>query len=503
MSNASLLEKELPSNEDAENTCLGSIILDNEVIDICVKYFGPEDLYNPFSRAVYKAMLTLRQEQKPIDPITIGEELKREGPIDSFGGVSRITQLTFGVPIISNIEEYAQAIKTHSLTRQAIRLCTNIQRDLLSDDVDPATIIGKLEQKAIHLSTALNVERKDDPIGFARVNDIVPSMREQFERYHRNEASGVKTGMDNLDTMLDGGGLQGKATYLIAGAEKSGKTSLALDWMEDIVTQQNKTALIVTLEMSKETLAKRLYSKHTGIPYYMFRPGFYDSPTDNVYTRAIEGLEKFSKYPFKITDNLFRMDAIARYCAKEVEQGFKEGNTPVGVILLDYLQLITPTGTHGNREQQVASVSRDIKLLSADLDVPIVVMSNMNRVGMAEGQEPDTYNLRDSGSLAFDAEAVMFVHNPAYVPGKPYERQEITDMVLILARQRNGPTGRIPLKFIGPYMQFMTESQYAKSFGDPKTDKRIPESKGQLFERKAEIENLWDEDDDEWSTNGN
>lgn len=499
--NQELLEKSLPSAEDAETACLGSIILDNECIDTCMKYFGPSDLYSPHNNRVYAAMIELRQSGKVIDPIVIGDIMKRDGSLESFGGVSRITNLTMGVPhySIESLEEWAKKIRTHSLTRQAIRLCNNITRDLLSDDVDAEYAIGKLEQKAIHISTALNNERKDDPIGFTEVNAIIPTIRAQFERYNRGESTGVKTGMRELDDKLDGGGLQGKAAYLVAGAEKSGKTSLALDWLEDIVTQQNKTGLIVTLEMSKETLLKRLYSKHTGIPYYMFRPGFYDTAKDNVYTRAIEGLDAFGKFPFKITDNLFQMDAIARHVSKEVEMGFKDGNTPIGAVLIDYLQLITPSGSHGNREQQVASVSRGIKMLSNDLDVPIIVMSNMNRVGMAEGQEPDTYNLRESGSLAYDAEAVMFVHDPAYVPGKAYVRPEVADMVLILSRQRNGPTGRIPLKFIGPYMQFMTEPQYLKAFGNQKVDQNVPSSKGQLFEKQAEIENLWEMDDDEWS----
>lgn len=495
------LDKPLPSSDEAEQVCLGSVILNNEVMERVIKFLDPHDFYSPVNRKFYEAMVELYNDgEQPIGPITISETLKTHNvQPETYGGAARITNLAMGLPSLSEIDKYVKIVKTHSAARDAIRLCNAITRDLLAGDVDTQEVLDKAEHRILQLNNSVSVEKTGSIEGFVSVNEIVPTIREQFERYHRGETTGVPTGMKPLDDMLDGGGLQKKATYVLAGAEKTGKTSLALEWVRSITIDQGKCVPVVTLEMSKETMTKRLYSMHTGIPYYMFRPGFYDSANDNPYTRAIQGLDKFAKYPFRIADSLFTWSQIQRYCTRLVEDGHKEENPEVGAIVLDYLHLITLDTTNSpNREREVGQISRNIKMLSSDLEVPIIALSSLNRVNMAEGQEPEPYNLRDSGSLAYDAEAIMFLHNPAYKPGKPYEPREVTDMVLIMSRQRNGPSGRIPLKFIGPYMSFMTESQFAQHFAGTVKTASMPESKGSLFDREQVTEKLWEADDDEW-----
>ncbi len=487
---------EFPEADSAETGCLGSVFLDNETMPDIVSIIGPEDFFNPNNRRVFSAMCKLYERSELIDPILVGEVMKKEGSLESYGGVARLLDLIRGVPLHLDVKDLARLIKKASVSRQAIRIFATGTRDILAGDLEVSEILGRIENRVLKFNNELAGESSTDPSGFVPASSLVETLRTQFENYNAGIATGVKSGMERLDNNLDGGGFQRKGVYLVAGAEKSGKTSLALDWIEDIVTVQALTALIVTLEMSKETLLKRLYAKHTGIPYYMFRPGFYDGNGDKPYSRALEGLAKFGEYPFLITDNLFDMESIERHCSRAIEQGHKAGNTEVGIIFLDYLQLIVSTARQFNsREAEVSWVSRRIKRMAADLDVPVVVMSNMNRTNLnQDGSEPDTYNLRDSQQLAFDAEAVMFVHDPAYTPGKPYQRPEIADMLLLLSRQRNGPTDRIPLKFIGPYMQFMTEDQYAVYSGGD-----VPETKGQRLDKQKKQEDLWDEDDEEWS----
>lgn len=489
------IEHSLPNSDDAEQLCLGSILLDNEQIDLCMKYFGPEDLYSPFRRHIFAAMVELRQQGQVIDHVTIIENIKaRDKNADNWLSGTEIVNLTFGLPYNVNLTEAAQTIKKHSISRQAIRLANHVTRDLVAGDVDPSEVIAHLEQQAMQLSTKLDLQRTEGSTGFIELAQISPVVQAQFEAYHRGEATGVQTGMHELDHILDGGGLQRKGTYVVGGREKSGKTSLALGWCGDIVISQHKSALIVTLEMSKEGIFKRLYSQYTGIPYYMFRPGFYDTNLDNPYTRAIQGLAEFSKFPFRVSDNLFTMESIYRHCAKAIELGHKPGNTPVGVIMLDYLQLIGMDDSRLSTVERVTRVSRWIKMLASDLDVPVIVMSSLNRTGLSdEGREPDVDNLRDSGSIAFDAEAVVFVHNPSYIPGKPYVQKQITDYILILSRQRNGPTARINMKLIGPYMQFITETDYNK-YQSHKDG--MPMSKGQQVLQEREVDDLWDTDDE-------
>lgn len=498
-----LLENPLPSSEESEQVCVGAVILDNSCMEINMKFFGPEDLYNPFHRRVYSAMIQLHHEGKLIDPITIGEILKKEGSLETMGGVSRITDLAFGLPNFTagTIEEYAIIIRKMSIKRATVRLCTRVANDMLGNDPNytEEEILAHLEQKVLQLNSAISNEGTDVPHGFIAAQDITPLLKDHFEQLHRGEATGISTGMKVVDDDLDGGGLQRKGSYLIAGSEKSGKTSLALDWASHIAAVAKKAVLIVTLEMSKEVLLKRIYSAHTGIPYYMFRPGFHDSPTNKAYTKALEGLDEFGKLPFLIADNIFEWGAIKRHVTREVEKGHKAGQTEIGLVIFDYLQLMNVSGVYDTRAR-VETVSRGIKQLGSELDVPTLTMSSMNRLkfGDSENPEPTVDNLRDSGQLGYDAEGIFLLHNPALVPGKPYIPKDITDITLILARQRNGPMGRYNLKFMGKYMQFMTEADFMKHHGTQDVDQNYGGTKQTARVNDDRILNLWDADDDEW-----
>lgn len=494
-----MIDKPLPSNDEAEKVILGAIILDNGVIDYVDTILVPDDFYSPLNRKIFHGMLECKKLHKQIDPITVGEVLRKDGSLDSVGGVSAILGLTTGLPNFTNVEEYVATVRDHSISRVSIRMFDQATRSILSEENPVLDVLEYTEKMLLRLN---NRVRGNDPdsTGFATVEDIVPTVQAQFERYHAGEITGVGTGIEELDNMLDGGGMQGKALYVVGGAEKSGKTSLVLEWMRHITVEQGKRTLIVTLEMSKETMLKRLFSMQMGIPYYMFRPGFYDSPSDKVYTRAMEGLTKFSQYPFMIADSLFHMNDIARYITRAVEQAEKDKD-PIGAVAIDYMQLVGDGRNGRSQEERASNVSRDMKLLSADLDVPLIVPSSLNRSGLGiipgatEAQEPDISNLRYSGSIAFDAEAVMFVHNPALIPGKPYEPKDVTDMKLLLSRQRNGPTGRIAMKFIGAYMSWMTDTTYNKTFGNTNTREN---TQGQIHENKQKLSSLWEDDDDEW-----
>lgn len=494
-----LLDKPLPSSEESEQVLLGATLLDNDVFETIYREIVVEDFYSPLHRRIYGAMVELFETQQLIDPIKIGEILKREGSLESVGGIGNITDLAFGLPHnIKNIDEYIKLVKGHSVSRALLRICNTASGAVLHGQDPIASILEDMEAQVLNASTKLHSESKVESKAFFSLSDITPSLYTQFQNYHDNVSTGVRTGMDEVDEMLDGGGLQPGGLYVVAGGEKVGKTSVALDWAYDIAAKQGFHVPIVTLEMSKETLAKRLFSAHTGIPYYMFRPGLYDAPGASMYSKAIDGLQSFANIPISIADKLYSFDQIARHCRRMVEQGHKSGKL-VGAIIIDYLQILQVLGKTMGRTEEVAKISRSLKVLSSELEVPLIVLSNLNRDGLGEGQEPDAKNLRDSGTIAFDAEALFFIHNPSYVPGKPYEPKEITDMNLILSRQRNGPVGRIAVKFIGPYMQFMTTKQYNIHFGDTNTDKKLPQSTGEKMTQEKAMLDMWDtEDDDDW-----
>lgn len=491
-------DRPLPSSADTERHVIGAIQLDNDMMDVARDIIGHEDFYNPLNRKMFRAMEALHDEGQLIDPIHIAEKIKATEGVhpDSLGGVATITQMTMGLSHFDRktMTKHCQIVKKKSLARTTIKLCAQITAECLDEEEEIGNVLESAETRILAVVNDLNRGGQTGREGFYDLSEITPQMQAQFEAYNRGETNGVSTGMKEVDDKLDGGGLQKQGVYLVAASEKAGKTSLALDWTYNVSMVQGHRSLVSTGEMNRVTLAKRIYSAHTGIPFFMFRPGFSDSREYKAYSQAISGLKDFGKIPIKIAEDLTTMGKIERHFRRAVEQGHKPNQIPVELAVIDYLQLVELDGieNNGNRADVVSKISRRIKKLAASLDIPIVVMSSLNRLGLTEGQRPDTFNLRESQQLAFDAEAVFFLHNPAYVPGKPYTPQEVTSIDLIIARQRNGPTGDIPLRFIGPYMQFMTETQYASHIGDTSKDTTVPQSTGQKIKSEEDLSSLWD-----------
>jgi replicative DNA helicase len=480
------VEKPLPSEMDAEKALLAMVFLNSSTLDMFREFLRPEDFYNPTFKAIYQSMLGLQI----ITPITIMSEAKRLGLENLIGSVAVVSGLVAGY-LPEREEEiitYAQSIKAASVARQEIHACQKRIADLMAYEEPVEIILERGEARTAALTIELTQHRdRNQRIGFWDLEELVPEMHQQFEDYHEGKSNGVKTGMSEIDNKLDGGGLQPGGVYLIAGGEKVGKTSLALSWLiEGAMTQQLRCD-VVTAEMYKITMAKRLYSAWSGIPYYMFRPGMFDSPEFAAFTKAITGLAKFGKLPIGIADKLRTTGQIWKALRKRRDAAHKRG-LKYGFAVIDYIQLLELDGdmNKAQRVEVVTRVSRDIKLMANDLEIPIVAMSSLNRIGLTENQIPDTFNLRETGTLAFDAEAVMVLHNPAYVPGQPYQSQEITPITLHMIRQRNGPSGVFPLKLIGPYMQFMSESQFAKYMAGQES---VPQTPAQA---KQEVDNIMD-----------
>lgn len=492
----SIIDRPLPSSDDAEKLLIAAPLLDQRVMETIAKQIGPDDFYSPALRRVFVAMLDLFTSDKTIDAINITESMKSIGQdVASIGGVSFIMSLLHGLPHYDakSIQEHIDTVKKHSVSRRALTLSNKLIKDLWSGTEDVAEVLETFESKIGSLNVEIQTSSTQTNIkGFYTMEEIVPELRERLVNFHKGISSGVKTGFWELDELLDGGGLQAGAVYLFAATEKTGKTSLILDIAYNIAAIFKESAVpFVTMEMNKTTLAQRLFSSHTGIPYNKFRPGFRDD-SHAYYSTAMESLEDFSKIPIWIADSLYSFNQIARYLRKAVELGHKTGRL-IKVACIDYLQLIGWDEKTSGETEAVTKISRAVKMLANELGIAIIIISNLNRQGLSEGQEPDTFNLRNSGTLAFDAEAVLFLHNPAYIPGKPYERRDVTDINLILSRQRNGPTDRIPLKFIGKFMQFMDLRTYGKLFGDGSQEQTI----GQAAQAQEQIEDMWEIDDEE------
>ena len=495
-------QKPLPYAIGAERFVIGAVSLDNEMMAYVVEVVASTEFYSPECKVVFRAMEELHRKQEIIDPVFILEQVRENGDILHRGavGLSEIIQSANEPGRIrftsEEVVKHARLIKKKAVARNLIKVCSNVIAAALAEEEPIEATLDAAETQILATVSDLSKNKGRERIGFYEMHEIVPEMRKQFEGYNKNISNGVSTGMAEIDEMLDGGGLQRKGLYIVGGAEKSGKTSLALDWAYHVSAVEGRRSLIVTAEMYRVTLAKRIFSSHTGIPYSQFRPGFYG---DN-YVRALEELGIFGQIPISMTDTLRTVSQIERHFRRAVEKGWKE-NKPVALGVIDYLQLIEldETDNQLQRTRAVEKVSRSFKLLSDELDIPLVAMSSLNRIGLGTGGQgdqqeavrADAINLRDAGSIAFDCEALFLVHNPAYIPGKKYVPKEITDIELILSRQRNGPTGDIPLKFVGPFMNFMTVSQYQKYLGNTNTDNVIPKTVGQKLREETEWDKLW------------
>lgn len=460
----SYLNNPLPHNEDAERALIGSCVLfpDTSVAEI-IKRVKPEDLYHPLYRMVLKAIIKLHNRGKRIDPITIKQRLLKMGAhVDTYGGAHAITQTTVGLPrlLTEDIIEYCETVKRDAVHRNLIHLCNQTIHHATDPNYSIEEIMEEFEPRMLELNTHLlddgsHRERQ----GFRNVGDVADEMRDRFIGYHDGTIKGVGSGFPELDKQLDTGGFQDGGLYLLSAVEKAGKTSLLLDWAMNI-EKQGYTVPVITLEMSALTMTQRLFSKYSGVPYYKFRPGFHGKD----YETAMGEIDGFSDLNIQITDNLFGLSEIERHLTQACEFAERKGK-PVKVAIIDYLQLIVVEGHTGNREQEVAKISRTLKRLASKLGIAIIVVSTMNRTDWGEGP-PTTRNLRDSHQLAYDAEAVFFLWDHNFKPGQPPEKKKpIKPITFIIGRQRNGPEDTIPLKFVSKMMMFMTESQFRDHFG--------------------------------------
>lgn len=453
-----LLARPLPHSAEAERAILGSILLDNTLALQAASLLTRDDFYVRAHNFVFAAMMVLYEAGKEIDPLMLAEELRREGQLDTLGGMTFIGELSYGLPHFANVASYAKVVKDHSLMRRAIKVANKITSAALEGEDKAEKVLADAETMVLALVDDLyRGHGGKNREGFYSLKELVGPMRERFEAFHRHETKAVTTGMREVDDMLDGGGLQPQGLYYVGAAPKSGKTSLALGWAYHVARGLGKKVLAVSEEMHRLQLTQRIYSAHTGIPYFMFRPGFYGPE----YKLALERLEEFGDIPMMVTDNLYTVPQIRRHCRREV-QGAKPGQE-VGLIIIDYLQLVALNDDgldYKQRAQVVGQVSREMKRMAQELDVPVLAMSALNRDSSREGRRPEMHDLRESGQLEFDAEAIFFLHNPAYVPGQKYERKPEEDIDLIIGAQRNGPTGDIALTFLGKYMQFLTEADY-------------------------------------------
>ena len=436
----SYLEKPLPSSEESERVILGAILLDNALISQAIEMLKPEDFYSPKNRRIYRAMTSLFEDGERIDPILIGEELKKEGHLDSIGGVAAVTNLTYGLPHFSNIQDYSRVVHEKSIVRNLIRVCNQITSEALSEEQDTEEILDSAEQMIF----ALADERTRQ--GFSHVKPVAEDVLAKVEQYAKREThalTGLATGFRELDQMTSG--FQKTDLIIVAARPSMGKTALCLNLAQNAAIRENATVAVFSLEMSKEQLVMRMLSSEARVDAHRFRTGFL---TKDEWGRLAGAIGDISEAKIFVDDtagiSVLEMRAKARRLAAEQKR--------LDLIVVDYLQLMTGSSRSESRQQEVSQISRELKGLAKELNVPVVALSQLSRAPEARNPpRPLMSDLRESGSIEQDADVVAFIYREDYY-NETDENAGVAE--ILISKQRNGPTGSVKLAFLKEFTRF-------------------------------------------------
>jgi replicative DNA helicase len=433
------LEKPLPNNLDAERSVLGAILLDNHALNPAIEHLRPEDFFLDQHRRVFTQMIALGEVQQAIDLVTLTEELNRKGDLEASGGAPYLASLADGMPKVSNIEHYARIVKEKAILRNLIHTTHNIQQRAFEGEDGADAILDGAESDIF----ALAEDRVR--VGLLPIKDIVRDNFERLERIFREGKSitGIPTGYVELDKLTSG--LQPSELLILAARPSQGKTALALNLMENIAIRGGHPVAMFSLEMSKESLLQRLVASVAQIDAHKFRTGHLSRED---WRRMTESLGTISSAPLWIDDagsiSVLEIGAKARRLKRD---------KGLSMLVVDYLQLITARGRFGNRQEEVASISRALKGLAKELQIPVLVLSQLTRAPERDERGPQLSDLRESGAIEQDADVVMFIYRPHFFKAgaTPEEREETE---LRIAKQRNGPTDKVNFVFRSRFTRF-------------------------------------------------
>src|SRR5580698_9946399 len=446
------LERPLPHNIEAERSILGAILLDNFVLNAAIEKIRSEDFFLPQHRHIFERMVQLGEKQQAIDPITLMEDLTRRGELEAAGGVAYISQLADGLPRVTNVEHYARIVKEKAVLRGLIHSAAAIQEQALAAGEDADVILDRAE------SVILGLAEDRIKAGLIGVKERV---RDNFERLNKiltdgRRVTGLSTGYANLDNETSG--LQASEMIILAARPSMGKTALAINIANNVAVRHREPVAIFSLEMSKESLLVRMLASEARIDAHKFRTGHMGKDDWNKIVHTLNGL---SEAPLWVDDTasitVMEMGAKARRLKRD---------RGLSLIIVDYLQLVVPTnmGRQSNRQEEVSGMSRALKALAKELKVPVVVLSQLTRAPEREERKPQLSDLRESGAIEQDADMVMFINRPNfYKTDMPEEDRNKAE--LIIAKQRNGPTGTLNFVFLSRHTRFEEAAPDAWSGG--------------------------------------
>ena len=431
-----------PQNLDAEMSLLGAVLIDDEVIADASELVNAKDFYDKRHAIIYSGMMRLYERHKPIDLLTLTDELKKKKELETVGGSAYLTELTNYVPTAANATSYAEIVEAKAIRRRLIKAGTEIGEMGFDEDASTQDLLGKAEAELFSVS---DQSLKQDLVS---IESILTESFDRIEELHRNKGQlrGIRTGYRDLDNMT--AGLQRSDLIILAARPAMGKTTLVTNLAYNVATIAKQPVLFFSLEMSKEQLIDRMLADASGVDSWNIRTG---NLSDEDFSKISEAMGEMAEAPIYIDDtpglSVLEMRTKARRAAHD---------QPLGLIIVDYLQLLQASGNHnGNRVQEVSEISRGLKLIARELNVPLIALSQLSRtVESRTPPIPQLSDLRESGSIEQDADIVSFIYRPGYYEPDNPDVANITD--LIIAKHRNGPVGKVQLYFHPERLRFMS-----------------------------------------------
>jgi len=424
---------------------LGAMLIEREAQAKVLDTLDENSFYKPAHRHIFQAIAHLFSEGSAVDVVTVGELLKNQKLLTEIGGSSYLTDLANVLPTAANVDHYARIVKDKAILRQLIQVSTRIVTSAFSQDRDVADLLDEAEHQIFSIA-----QSKADK-GFISVSELVHDVIETVEQLYQRKThvTGVPTGFTEIDAMTSG--FQPSNLIIIAGRPSMGKTSLAMNIAEYVAIHEKRPVAIFSLEMSREELMLRMLCSQARVDSHKVRRGYLEKRYWNTLTAAAS---QIAQAPIYIDDSsalsVLEMRARARRLAAELAAK----GTPLSLLMVDYLQLMRGMGRVESRQQEISEISRNLKALARDLRVPVMALSQLSRRPEEKGREgrPQLSDLRESGAIEQDADLVAFIFREEVY--KPQELDNQGKAKIMIAKQRNGPTGEVELAFLREYTKF-------------------------------------------------
>jgi replicative DNA helicase len=432
-----------PHSVEAEQAVLGGLLLDNSTWDTVADRLRADDFYRRDHQVVFEAIAELSARNEPSDAVTLAEYLASKGQAEESGGLGYLAGLARDTPTAANIRAYADIVRERALLRQLIRVSGEIAASAYGSEGRPAAeLVDEAERRVFEIAE----KGRRTGSGFVPLRDVLGATIDRLDMLNQSQGklTGISCGYTELDRMT--AGLQPGDLVIVAGRPSMGKTTLALNIAENAAIAQNKAVAVFSMEMSREQLAFRMISSIGRVDQGHMRTGMFG---DEDWARINGAIAQMKSAPLFIDDSGSLTPTEVRARARRLARERKDG---LGLIVIDYLQLMQVAGTKENRATEISEISRSLKALAKELKVPVIALSQLNRsVEQRVDKKPVMSDLRESGAIEQDADVIILIYREeVYDPDTP--RKGIAD--IIIAKQRNGPTGEVHLTFLGKYTRF-------------------------------------------------